>query len=708
MMDEHITFFEFPFMKKDVENVLQTNCEECSETPNSGILQMDQDIPVDNSHSISVEPDSFDLDSTFANYEGIQKSYMLNLSPSYDPRITFSAVTETQADSATVRRRRKRPKNEQEWSRNKQRMLRHSGKEYTTRKKRIVPEKSFKDDFDCKCPRKCPQNFSSKEVLKDFFNSFWSLGDSSKQDVFLRGLVRSSSVQRHRPRDWTGPMKFKAYHYFIPDGNNTVKVCKQFFSQILQISKGRLYRCVSKDASLEARDMREKVVPNKIDDSDVVAHIKSFPCYRCPSVCKDNIDTKFLNPELSIKKMYELYVEKCANENKKPVKEKYYYYVFSAKFDLSFKVPCKYTCCFCETVSLNHKFEKEAQNLIELEIQKEIHLRIVDHERYEMKKDSERVSKDMYVCTFDLQKPLPFPKLTTSIAYYKRNLYLNNFGIHCFNDKTSYMYVWDETEGGRGSVDLASCIRKHLVEKVRSYKHIVLYSEACKAQNRNIKTSLTLLKLLQDPTMEVEKIDLKFLMPGHCLLPNDIDFRIIEKEGKRNQSIFVPDDWFHIIQDAKKKYPRFKVAKMPRNEFLSTKVLEKCITNRQKDINGHFFNWLEMRWIRFEKDSPLIIKFKETLCDLACFREINIKKETEKGESLISLADIEQDLLYPSRRPMDEIKKGDLLLLSLFIPPIHQSFYSSLPDPMIKGSTNDNCSHLSEDNENDEFFYVEH
>jgi len=63
----------------DAENVLQTNCEECSETPNSGILQMDQDIPVDNSHSISVEPDSFDLDSTFANYEGIQKSCMLKL-----------------------------------------------------------------------------------------------------------------------------------------------------------------------------------------------------------------------------------------------------------------------------------------------------------------------------------------------------------------------------------------------------------------------------------------------------------------------------------------------------------------------------------------------------------------------------------------------------------------------------------------------------
>ena len=72
------------------------------------------------------------------------------------------------------------------------------------------------------------------------------------------------------------------------------------------------------------------------------------------------MDKKNLNPELTIKEMYGLNVEKCANENKKPVKEKYYYYVFSAKFDLSFKVPSKDTCRFCETVSLNLKFAEEA------------------------------------------------------------------------------------------------------------------------------------------------------------------------------------------------------------------------------------------------------------------------------------------------------------------------------------------------------------
>ena len=59
----------------------------------------------------------------------------------------------------------------------------------------------------------------------------------------------------------------------------------------------------------------------------------------------------------------------------------------------------------------------------------------------------------------NLQKALAYPKLTTSMAYYKRNLYLYN-RIHCFNNNTGYMNVWDEIEGGRGSQDIAAYLVK--------------------------------------------------------------------------------------------------------------------------------------------------------------------------------------------------------------------------------------------------------
>ena len=66
-----------------------------------------------------------------------------------------------------------------------------------------------------------------------------------------------------------------------------------------------------------------------------------------------------------------------------------------------------------------------------------------------------------------------------------------------------------------------------------------------------------LIKLIQDPAMAVETIDLKLLVSGHSFLPNDSEFGVIESSSKKIQNIFVPDDWFDLIKNAKRKKPRF-------------------------------------------------------------------------------------------------------------------------------------------------------
>lgn len=50
------------------------------------------------------------------------------------------------------------------------------------------------------------------------------------------------------------------------------------------------------------------------------------------------------------------------------------------------------------------------------------------------------------------------------------------------------MYMYDETEGegGRGSQDVASCLVKHLAKFASTHEHIILYSDSCTGQNRNI------------------------------------------------------------------------------------------------------------------------------------------------------------------------------------------------------------------------------
>ena len=239
----------------------------------------------------------------------------------------------------------------------------------------MVPGKIFKRDFNCDCPRKCPQQFDSQDDLEHCFTLFWKLGDYTKQNVYLRGVVKTSKIERSRPRDGSAAPKSKIFQFFVPVKDEHVRVCKTFFLGIMQISWGRLYRCLSKEEVFGVIDSRGKATSNKIDDSDVVAHINSFPCYQSHYTRKDNVNKKYLHPELNIKKMYNLYVEKYTSENKQPVKLKYYYHVFSTKFNLHFKVPSKDTCTFCDEMLQKIKIEQDQQKQKELEVKKELHLR---------------------------------------------------------------------------------------------------------------------------------------------------------------------------------------------------------------------------------------------------------------------------------------------------------------------------------------------
>ena len=169
----------------------------------------------------------------------------------------------------------------------------------------------------------------------------------------------------------------------------------------------------------------------------------------------------------------------------------------------------------------------------QLETEKNLHLESADQPREALKSDSEKASDKLYVCTFDLQKALPFPKLSTSVAYYKRNLYVYNLGVHSFNFKTGFMYVWDETEGGRGLQDVASGVAKHLKGNAGTHHQVILYCDSCTGQNRNIKMALTLLRFVQDPRVAVKTMDLKFMVSGHSFLPNDAEFGVIKSASKK-------------------------------------------------------------------------------------------------------------------------------------------------------------------------------
>lgn len=174
--------------------------------------------------------------------------------------------------------------------------------------------------------------------------------------------------------------------------------------------------------------------------------------------------------------MYDLYSTKCKSEGKEPLKQKFYYHVFSFKFNLHFKPPAKDTCSLCDQMQLKIQAESDPDVRKKLEAEKTLHLLKAKQARDTLKTDEAAASETCYVAIFGLQKALPYPKLTTSLAYYKQNMYVYNFSIHSFNNQKGYMYVWDETEEGRGSQEVASALVKHIKQEAKNHTHVILYS----------------------------------------------------------------------------------------------------------------------------------------------------------------------------------------------------------------------------------------
>ncbi|KYM87988.1 hypothetical protein ALC53_03206 [Atta colombica] len=84
----------------------------------------------------------------------------------------------------------------------------------------------------------------------------------------------------------------------------------------------------------------------------------------------------------------------------------------------------------------------------------DLHLKNVELARKALQEDKILASKNLdkyFAFSFDLQKALPYSKLSVSIAYYKRNMYVLK-GFHNFHNNKINM----------GSQEIASCCLRHL------------------------------------------------------------------------------------------------------------------------------------------------------------------------------------------------------------------------------------------------------
>lgn len=281
------------------------------------------------------------------------------------------------------------------------------------------------------------------------------------------------------------------------------------------------------------------------------------------------------------------------------------------------------TCKTCDIFQVKVEAKEDPAVAARLNASWELHKRKAERAYSLPKEDTALAQADLDVdmITFDLQQSLPTPLLSTGIVFYKRQLWTYNLGIHCCSTSEGFMHVWDESVASRGSQEIGSCIIRHLKEIASGAKRLVLYSDACGGQNRNINLVALWLHIVASDDFSYEVIDHKFMVSGHSYLPNDRDFGSIETAKRRIQHVFVPADWESLIHNCRKKNA-FTVRQMKREDFFAISELTKY-GKMNKDKQK--VNWLKYLWIRVEKSAPLAYKYRTSHNDLEQWKVVDLK-----------------------------------------------------------------------------------
>lgn len=595
---------------------------------------------------------------------------------------------------------KKRPRREVDWTRNVNKRKRVSGESYETKTGKVVQAKKF-EEFLCPCPNKCHTLISATQQ-QNIFVEFYSLDSFDLQSAFLYSQInvakKARSYCKNEGADVVPKRQMTRFYTLNNAEGSNVKVCKVFFKKILQVSNGRIDRILENKltgdpAPLDKRGRKEptnKTTPDKI--SGVKDFISKFPTYESHYTPDKKLDIKYFSPELGIGKMYELY--KSSNSNSfEPVSYFVFRKIFNTQSNLKFHAPITDSCKKCDRINIElegrYLNEGDKQNL---EMERDLHLGKAESAREGMKRDAKLASgsEEVTSIAFDLMKTLPAPALSTGICYYKRQLWTYCFGIHDLGSNDVYMYVWNESVASRGPEEIGSCLLHFVKNFVKSNK-LVMYSYP---QNRNIKMSLLCNHMVSSSKYSITEIDHKFLVGGHSYLPCDQDFSLIEKEKKFHEHVLTPDDWKHVIKNARKKNP-FQVIEMTSESFYSTKCLEKNIKNRKVSVEKSKVSWPRIQWLQFQKEQPFLIFYKYSNEDIVQFECIDVKKR----KSTLIVDNLE--LLYPNGNIISEEKKIDLLKLLQFIPPTHHDFYNNIRSS--KNAFGGNLyDHEEEHDENDE------
>lgn len=518
-----------------------------------------------------------------------------------------------------------------------------------------------------KCRRKCSEKVDDNtrsQIMAEYYNL-----SPMAQDSHLFGSLKCSmpkqvltNTERHR---------LVAVQYTVAVNGLSVIVCKTAFKNLYGISASKVDHIVSQLRAGQAtarvsRRGKHENRPNRlsVEAVDLVKeHIKLYPAEPRHYSRFQNPNRLYLSPLLTICEMYRHNKAWIADRGASPVSQSAYREIFSTQFNLGFGSPRSDTCSKCEATNIG----SESGNVAE---HKQLAESAFEHQRHD--KLLAKSDPSVHFITFDLEKTLPLPKLAVSTAFYLRQLWVYNLGVHliCKNKSGPYFHVWTEDQGGRGVKEVGSALLSFFQNSQISGGTLIAWSDSCAGQNKNFSMICLWQYLVAKKLFKC--IHHKFPEPGHSFLESDRDFGRIEVAVRRREKIFSLDEYCDIMTQSAGK-PRPVLSRMA-DKFCDVQDSHKKLGLTKKDVNV-YGEKIKMRdkvkWIKVTTFGSY--EYRHSFDESENWKTVNLMKSGSALQSLNDISDI--SVLPTTYRPVNNAKLADIRQQLQFIPAIHQGYY---------------------------------
>ena len=412
--------------------------------------------------------------------------------------------------------------------------------------------------------------------------------------------------------------------------------------------------------------------------NDIMNHINSFPVMES-HYCRAKTNKKYLQSDLKIEKMYDLYKVKCAEVEKVPVKSAYYRYIFNTCFNIDFHIPKTDRCEKCEEIKI-----KEKENITISHDEKNIHDVHIGEKlvmREEKNRDKSIDDDKSLMVVFDLENVITLPKAEVGSFFYKRKLNLYNLTAMT-SKKQGYCALWTECMSGRAGNDIASAFIQIISKAAQDHpnvKELVCWSDSCVPQNRNSHISQAILEYL-DRQNQITMITMKYSIAGQsCVKEVDNMHQQIEV-AMRVSEFYSPVSFLRILLKVNRSRP-YRVIQMSSDDF-------KDFQNSSKMLKYSEVPYTKVLQLRFTKDNPNphAVRYKLSHSDsdfqVACIGKKGRQSRKSSNTHPVQVAETDSKMLISrkqrSHKELPQLKMADLKSMLNLMPIVDRQYYNSL------------------------------